>query len=101
MQISLAKKYQLPIIIHNREAREDVLHILKETECTDFVFHCYSEDIVFARKVLDFAPESFMSFSGILTFNNAKNIQETAANIPIKNILIETDCPYLSPQPER
>lgn len=100
-QISLAQKYNLPIIIHNREAKEDVLEILKQTNCKNFVFHCYSENLEFAKKVLEFAPNSYISFSGIVTFNSARELQETASAIPLKNILIETDCPYLSPAPHR
>lgn len=100
-QIRLAKKYNLPIIIHNREAKEDILNILKSEDCTNFVVHCYSEDIEYAKKLIDFSPNCKISFSGTVTFKSAPNLQETAANIPLKNILIETDCPYLSPVPER
>jgi TatD DNase family protein len=100
-QIKLAKKYQLPLIIHNREASNDILEILKNEDYKNFVFHCYSENYDFAQKILEFSPEAMISFSGIVTFNSAKTIQGTAQKIPLKNILIETDCPYLSPVPER
>ncbi len=100
-QINLAKKYNLPLIIHNREASEDIFEILKETGFKNFIFHCYSENLEYAKKLLNFAPEAMISFSGIITFNNAKNIGETAKNIPIKNILVETDSPYLTPTPFR
>ncbi len=100
-QIRLAKKYGLPLIIHNREASNDVLDILKSENCKHFVFHCYSENYDFAWEILSFSPEAMISFSGIITFNSAKSIQETAQKIPLRNILIETDCPYLSPVPER
>lgn len=100
-QIRLAKKYNLPIIIHDREAKDDVFDILVQENCTDFVFHCYSEDLEYAKKLIDFSPNCMVSFSGTVTFKSAPNLQETAANIPLKNMLIETDCPYLSPVPER
>jgi TatD DNase family protein len=63
--------------------------------------HCYSENLEYAQKLLDFAPDCMISFSWILTFNNAKNVQETASKIPLRNILIETDSPYLAPAPFR
>jgi len=100
-QISLAKKYNLPIIIHNRESKEDIFEILKEENMKDFVMHCYAEDLDYAKKLLAFSPDAMISFSGILTFKNAQSVQETAKNIPLKNIMIETDSPYLSPAPER
>jgi TatD DNase family protein len=99
--IHLAKKYNLPLIIHNREAAVDILRILQEESFTNFVMHCFCEDLDFARKCIDFAPECKISFSGIVTFNSAENIQEAAANIPLKNIIIETDSPYLTPTPHR
>ena len=100
-QIELAKLYRVPLIIHNREAKEDILKILIQHDYKNFVFHCYSEDLSFAEEILSFAPDAFISFSGIVTFKNSKQVQETAAKIPLKNILTETDCPYLSPEPKR
>lgn len=100
-QILLAIEYNLPVIIHNRESKDDIFKILKEINFKNFIFHCYSEDLEYAQKLLSFAPNAMISFSGIVTFKNAKNIQETAKNIPLKNILIETDSPYLTPDPFR
>ena len=100
-QINLAKKYDLPVIIHNRETSEDILEILKETNYKNFIFHCYSENLDYAKKLLEFAPKCKISFSGIVTFKNAKEIQETVKNIPLESILIETDAPYLTPHPFR
>jgi len=100
-QIELARTYNLPIIIHNRNSREDVLEILKETDFKNFIFHCYSEDLEYAKKLILFAPECKISFSGIVTFKNAADIQDSATNIPLKNIIIETDSPYLTPEPLR
>lgn len=100
-QIKLSKKYNLPIIIHNRNSKEDVLRVLQEENCTNFIFHCYSEDCTYAQELIEFSPECKISFSWIVTFKSAKEIQETAANIPLKNILVETDAPYLTPTPLR
>lgn len=100
-QIKLAEKYNLPFVIHNRDSKDDVLEIIKQTWYKNFIFHCYSEDYEYAKKILDFAPDCFISFSGIVTFKNAKTVQETALNIPTKNILWETDAPYLTPTPFR
>lgn len=100
-QIDLAKKLDLPIVIHNRNSKDDIFEILKEKKFKNFVFHCYSEDLDFAKKVIEFAPESMISFSWIITFKNASDIRQTAKNINIKNILSETDSPYLTPVPYR
>ena len=100
-QIELAKKYDLPVIIHNRESKDDIYDILVETNFKNFIFHCYSEDLEYAQKLLKFSPNCKISFSGIVTFKNAKEIQQTAKNIPLKNILVETDSPYLTPTPHR
>ncbi len=100
-QIELAKKYNLPLIIHNRESKSDIFEILKRHDFKNFVFHCYSEDLLFAREILSFAPKAMISFSWIVTFNSAKSVQETAQNIPLENIMVETDSPYLAPAPYR
>lgn len=99
--ILLAKTYNLPLIIHNRDAKEDVLDILIQENYQNFIMHCFAEDLDFAEKCIAFAPDCMMSFSWIVTFKNAKEIQETAKNIPLKNIIIETDSPYLTPDPHR
>lgn len=100
-QIELAKKHKLPLVIHNREAGEDILQIIKETNCKNFIIHCFSEDLHFAKKCIEWDPNCMMSFWGILTFNNSASIQETAKSIPLENIIIETDAPYLTPVPLR
>lgn len=100
-QIELAQKYNLPLIIHNRESSEEIYTILKKKNYKNFVFHCFTENLEYAKKILTFAPESMISFSWILTFKNAKDIQEVAKNIPLKNIILETDSPYLTPSPFR
>lgn len=100
-QIKLAKKYGLPVIIHNRNSKNDIFEILVEEDYKNFVLHCYTENLDYANKLLEFAPGCMISFSWIVTFKNAKEIQETAKNIPLNNILIETDSPYLTPTPLR
>lgn len=100
-QIKLAQRLELPIVIHNRSSASDVLEILKETDYKNFVFHCYSEDMVYAQKLLKFAPDCKLWFGGVVTFKSARNVQEVVKNIPLKNIIIETDSPYLTPTPHR
>lgn len=100
-QIQLAEKYNLPFIIHNRNAKKDTFDIITACWYKNFILHCYSEDLEFAKKCIAFAPKCKISFSGIVTFNNAKEIQETAKKIPLENIIIETDSPYLTPVPYR
>jgi TatD DNase family protein len=61
--IKLAKKYNLPVIIHNRNSADDILRILRETNCTNFIIHCFSEDLNFAEKCFEISPKAMMSFS--------------------------------------
>ncbi len=100
-QLLLAQKYSLPVVIHNRESKDDILLILKELDFKNFIFHCYSENLEYAKELIKFSPDCKISFSGIVTFKNAHDIQETAKNIDIKHILAETDSPYLTPSPFR
>lgn len=100
-QIRLSQEVWLPLVIHNRESSSDIFEILKQENCTNFVFHCFSEDLVFAKKLLDFSPECKLGFWGVTTFKSAKATMEVLANIPLKNIILETDSPYLTPTPYR
>ncbi|MFA5982809.1 MAG: TatD family hydrolase [Methylococcaceae bacterium] len=99
--ISAAKITRKPLIIHTREAKENTLAILKEqaAEQVGGVIHCFTEDWEFAQKALDL--NFYISFSGIVTFNNAKAIKEVAKKVPMDRFLIETDSPYLAPAPFR
>ncbi len=65
------------------------------------VIHCFSEDLTFAKKVMKFSPEIMFGFSGILTYKSAKNLHEAAREIPLQRILVETDAPFLAPEPVR
>lgn len=100
-QIRLAKKLKLPIIIHEREASQDMFNILKQEtdENLTGVLHCYSGSLEMAREYLKMGY--YISFAGPVTFNNARVSKEVAKNIPLEKILIETDSPYLSPEPKR
>ena len=100
-QIRLAKKLSLPFIIHNRNSWEDVWEILCEENYGNFILHSFTENYDYAKKCLEKFPESKISFSWILTFKNTQDIQEAAQKIPLTNILIETDSPYLTPEPLR
>ncbi|MCK6255114.1 TatD family hydrolase [Fictibacillus sp. KIGAM418] len=100
-QIQLAKKVKLPIIIHNRDATQDVVDILKSEGAEEVggIMHCYSGSLEVAKQCLDM--NFYISFGGPVTFKNAKKPKEVAKEIPIDRLLIETDCPYLSPHPLR
>ncbi len=99
--IRAAKILKKPLIIHTREAKTDTLKILKEEGAEEVggVIHCFTEDWEFAQKALDL--NFYISFSGIITFNNAETIKDTAKKIPSDKFLIETDSPYLAPTPYR
>jgi TatD DNase family protein len=100
-QIRLAKKVNLPIVIHNREATEDVVSILEEEDAGEVggIMHCYSGSLEIAKRCMDM--NFYISFGGPVTFKNAKRPKEVAAEIPMDRLLIETDCPFLSPHPLR
>lgn len=100
-QIALAKKVKLPIIIHNREATADIVEILQEENASEVggIMHCFTGSIEVARQCMDM--NFYISFGGPVTFKNAKKPKEVAAEIPLDRLLIETDCPYLTPHPFR
>lgn len=99
--IHVAKATRKPLIIHTREAKNDTLAILREENAGEIggIIHCFTEDWEFAEQALDL--NFYISFSGIVTFNNAKAIKEVAKKIPHDRFLIETDSPYLAPAPFR
>lgn len=100
-QIRLAKKVKLPIIIHNREATADIMEILKEENASEVggIMHCFSGSPEIAKECLDM--NFYISLGGPVTFKNAKKPKEVAAAVPMEKLLIETDCPYLAPHPNR
>jgi TatD DNase family protein len=99
--IALARQLRLPLVIHTRSAAQDTLELLRSEGAADVggVIHCFSEDREFARVALELG--FFLSFSGIVTFKKATEIQEVAAWAPLDRILVETDSPYLAPIPFR
>lgn len=101
VQIRAAKQCDKPLIIHTRAARQDTIDILRDehAEIVGGVFHCFTEDLEMAKQGLDLG--FYISFSGIVTFNNAKQLQEVAKHVPLDRMLIETDSPFLAPQPLR
>ncbi len=99
--IIAAKILKKPLIIHTREAKVDTLKILKDEGAEEIggIIHCFTEDWEFAQKALDL--NFYISFSGIITFNNATTIRDVVKKIPSDKFLIETDSPYLAPVPFR
>ncbi len=99
--IHAAKKVKKPLIVHSRQAKDDTLTILKEEDAASIggVLHCFTEDMEMAKQAMEL--NFYISFSGIVTLSNAKEIQFVAKNIPLDRMLIETDSPYLAPVPYR
>jgi TatD DNase family protein len=100
-QWELAKRYDLPLVIHTRDARDATVDFMIENHIDRAVIHCYSEDPLFAQRLMDFSPEIYFAFGGILTYKKSEPIQETARMLPLDRILLETDAPFLSPQAVR
>lgn len=100
-QIDIAKRLNLPLIVHVREAHEDALRVIKGENAweTMGVIHCFTGDYEAAKKYID--EGFYISFSGLVTFKNAEDIREAARKIPIERMLIETDSPYMAPVPFR
>ena len=98
-QMALAAELDLPVIVHERDAHEDGMTVVKEFSAVKGVFHCYSGSAEMARQLVELGW--YIGFTGVLTFKNAKKAIETAASIPIERIVLETDCPYMAPEPFR
>lgn len=100
-QIGLAKKLKLPIIIHNRDATEDVVQILREENAEEVggIMHCFSGSAETAKECIEM--NFHISLGGPVTFKNAKKPKRVAIEVPLDRLLIETDCPYLAPHPYR
>ena len=98
-QMELAQELNLPVIVHEREAHEDGMAVVREFSGVTGVFHCYSGSAEMARQLVD--KGWYIGFTGVLTFKNARKAIEVAASIPLDRIVIETDCPYMSPEPFR
>ena len=100
-QIAVARDLHLPVVIHTREAQEDTITILKEEKAADVggVFHCFTGDAWLAKDALDLGFS--LSFSGVITFQNATMLRDILRWVPMDRLLVETDCPYLTPVPHR
>jgi TatD DNase family protein len=95
-QLELAARYNLPVVIHNREAGKDVLDVLKDRlPSAGGVLHCYSEDAEYAARALDL--NLYFSFAGNLTYRNARNLHETVRVLPLDRILVESEAPFMVP----
>ena len=99
MQMALARELDLPVVVHEREAHEDGLRIVDEFPDVKGVFHCYSGSLEMAKELVK--RGWYIGFTGVVTFKNARKAVEVAENIPLDRILIETDCPYMAPEPYR
>jgi TatD DNase family protein len=97
-QLEVAKSLDLPVVIHSREATEDMMKIMRDFKHRG-VFHCYSGSLETAKEIIKMGY--YISFSGTVTYKNSKSVKEVAKWIPKDKYLIETDCPYLSPEPMR
>jgi TatD DNase family protein len=99
--IRAAKETGKPLIVHSRQAKEDTIKVLREENVASVggVLHCFTEDMAMATDAMDL--NFYISFSGIVTFNSAKEIQYVAQHMPLERMLIETDSPYLAPIPHR
>ena len=98
-QMGLARELGLPVIVHEREAHGDGMAIVREFPTVTGVFHCYSGSLEMARELISLGW--YIGFTGVLTFKNARKALEVAAALPLERIVLETDCPYMSPEPFR
>ena len=98
-QMELARELELPVIVHERDAHEDGMAIVRQFPTVKGVFHCYSGSAEMARQLTDLGW--YIGFTGVITFKNARKALEALATIPLDRIVIETDCPYMSPEPFR
>ena len=99
MQMELARETGLPVIIHERDAHDDGMRMVKEFPDVTGVFHCYSGSAEMARQLVKLGW--YIGFTGVLTFKNARKAVETAQAIPLDRIVLETDCPFMAPEPFR
>ena len=99
MQMALAREVDLPVIVHERDAHADGLAIVDEFPEVKGVFHCYSGSLEMANELIK--RGWYIGFTGVLTFKNARKAIEVASSIPLERLVLETDCPYMSPEPFR
>lgn len=98
-QIQLAQELGLPVVIHDRESKGECIRILREMDVRNGVMHCFSGS---AETAAQLVKQGFMiSFTGVLTFKNARRAVEACAAVPLERLMVETDCPYMAPEPHR
>ena len=97
--MKLAEELNLPVIIHDRDAHEDTLNIIKEFPNVKGVVHCFSGSVEFAKECLKLGY--YIGVTGVVTFKNAKKVVKVVKEVPIERLLVETDCPYMAPEPNR
>ena len=97
--IQIANKLNKPVMVHDRDAHLDALRILDDEKAQQVIFHCYSGDKEFAQELVK--RGWYLSFAGTCTFKNAQNLREALQVIPLENVLVETDAPFLTPMPYR
>lgn len=98
-QMELASELNLPVVIHDRDAHGDTLEIMRKFPEVKGVVHCFSGSVEFAKECLKLGY--YIGFTGVVTFKNAKKAVEVASEVPLDRILVETDCPYMAPVPNR
>ena len=98
-QMALAEELGLPVIVHEREAHADGMAVVDEFPSVKGVFHCYSGSLEMAKELIK--RGWYIGFTGVLTFKNAKKAVEVASTIPLDRLVLETDCPYMAPEPFR
>ncbi|MDO5518668.1 MAG: TatD family hydrolase [Clostridium sp.] len=98
-QMNLARELDLPVVIHDRDAHQDTLEIIKEFPEVTGVVHCFSGSVEFAKECIRLGY--YIGFTGVVTFKNAKKVVQVAKEIPLDRMLVETDCPYMAPEPNR
>lgn len=100
-QLELARETNLPVIIHSRDAAADTMEVMKEVHAEEIpgVIHCYSYSREMAQEFIKMGY--YIGVGGVVTFKNAKKLKETVEAIPLERILLETDCPYMAPEPHR
>ncbi len=98
-QLELARELKMPVIIHDREAHEDCLNILRDFSDLKVVYHCYSGSLEYAKELINLG--FYLSFNGAATFANARVAPEVIRWMPKDKLMLETDCPYLAPVPYR
>ena len=99
MQLALARELKRPVIVHEREAHGDAMEILEDFPDVKGVFHCYSGSLEMARELIK--RGWYLGFTGVITFKNARKAVEVAQWAPLNRLLVETDCPYMAPEPYR